>query len=321
VDPHALVGARATLRIATLTLPEFKLVHGIVVEAEEIAELPDGTLYRALLMPPLVRARHRTRCRVFLEKTTRKIVEAVLLGDPNLSLESGATAHNDDGETASFTPAAEKLCWRIADPSRIDDPRARPYCVQYNESDLAFVSRVLEEEGISYHFENSSGVCLFVLSDTDQGKARLEPFELLRKGLDGRNVSALKLGARLREKSVRLVDYDWRKPALDLTAEAKVSDGLFEHCFPGRYADGASAGEPLARARLDRYHVEAAYATAEGTCRMLSAGSVFQLEHEDGLHEGEYLVTKLVARGEQQGVASVTSSPQSDARGEATAAQ
>lgn len=217
-DPHALIGARATLRIATLTRPAFKLVHGVVVEVEEIAELPEGMLYRIVLMPPLVRARHRTRCRIFLDKTTRQIVEAVLMGDPNLTSEDGAMVDEVEGSTAKFNPAMERFCWRITDPSRLDDVRARPYCVQYNESDFAFVSRLLEEEGISYHIENGAGVCLLVLSDADSGKARLEPFVPLKKSVEGRDVSALKLGARMRETAVRLSDYDWRKPALDLTA-------------------------------------------------------------------------------------------------------
>lgn len=309
VDPHALIGARAALRIATLTRPAFKLVHGIVVEAEEIAELPDGMLYNAVLMPSLVRARHRTRCRIFLEKTTRQIIEAVLHGDPNFTIEDGATVNEDDGSTAKFIPAAEKFCWRMTDPSRIDDLRARPYCVQYNESDLAFVSRLLEEEGISYHIENGAGICLLVLSDADPGKARLDPFEPLKSGVEGRDMSAIKLGARMRETAVRLSDYDWRKPGLDLTAATKGPADLFEQCFPGQYADASRQGEPLARARLDRYRTEAEIATAEGTCRMLSAGTVFRFDHDEGRHSGEYLVTKLSVRGEQQGIASMASAP------------
>src|SRR5262249_25382235 len=107
---------------------------------------------------------------------------------------------------------------------------------------------------------------------------------------------------------VRLGDYDWRKPALDLSAKATTDPAaLFEHRYPGGYADAPAQGEPLARARLDRHHVEAEYGAAEGTCRMLSAGSIFQLDHAKERVEGEYLVTKLDIRGEQHGVASVSS--------------
>ena len=127
VDPHDLVGARATLRIATLTTPEYKLVHGVIVEAEELGPVPEGMLYRAVLMPPIVRAKHRTRCRIFLEKTTREIVNAVLRGEPRLSLEDGAPVVDDAGDTSTFEPATETFCWRVEDPTRIDDPRHRDH--------------------------------------------------------------------------------------------------------------------------------------------------------------------------------------------------
>jgi hypothetical protein len=130
LDPHDLVGARATLRIATLTQPAYKLVHGVIIEAEEVGPVPEGMLYRAVLAPPLVRAQHRTRCRVFLEKTTREIVTAALLGDPSLALEDGATVVADVGAsriravstTSACAPSASsttratwpssRACWR-----------------------------------------------------------------------------------------------------------------------------------------------------------------------------------------------------------------
>ena len=306
IDPHGLIGARATLRIATLTAPAYKIVHGVIAEAEELGPVPEGMLYRIVLLPPLVRAQHRTRCRIFLEKTTREIINAVLLGDPSLALEDGAMVVDDIGDMVSFEPAAEKLCWRIQDASRIDDARVRPFCVQYNESDLAFVARLLEDEGIAYHFENGAGACLLVLSDGDAGKARLDPFDPLGVHVTARHVGAVKLGARLRERKVKLGDYDWRKPKLDLAAEAKADkDDLFEHRWPGGYADEKGLGESLARARLDRYRVEAEYATMSGWCRALSAGSVFRLDHDKDRYEGEYLVTTLDVRGEQHGTSTV----------------
>ena len=190
IDPHDLAGARATLRIATLTAPAYKLVHGVIVEAEELGPVPEGMLYRAVLMPPLVRARHRTRCRIFLEKTTRQIVDAVLQGDPNLTLDPAPPSRTTSASRPRFTPAAEKLAWRIADPSRIDDARVRAHCVQYNESDLAFVARLLEDEGLSYHVENGAGLCLLVISDSDEGKARLDPFDALGPAVAARHVGA-----------------------------------------------------------------------------------------------------------------------------------
>jgi len=41
----------------------------------------------------------------------------------------------------------------------------RDYCVQYNETDLEFIQRLMQEWGINYHFEHSAGVHRLILSD------------------------------------------------------------------------------------------------------------------------------------------------------------
>ncbi|WP_437637618.1 type VI secretion system Vgr family protein [Sorangium sp. So ce854] len=305
VDPEELVEARATLRLATLSEPAYRVVHGIITEAEELGPVAYGMLYRVVLSPPLARSMHRTRCRIFLEKTTRQIVDAVLQGDPALRRDDGAAAEPDDGGEGAFAPAREVYAWRVADPARIDDVAARPYCVQYNESDLAFVSRLLEEEGIGYHFEHGDGVCLLVLADADGGRARLDPFAPLGPGLRGRDVATMKLGARMRPKKVSLLDYNWKKPALDMAVAAPgqpAGEDLVDHEYPGRYPDAPDQGKPLAQAKLDRLAVEARYAVGEGGVRLLGAGAIFALEHPTSRYEGEYLVTRLEVRGEQQGV-------------------
>jgi type VI secretion system secreted protein VgrG len=305
VNPHDLIGKRATLRIKTLTKPEYRVVHGVISEAEEISQNPNGMLYRVVVMPPLVRASFRRRCRIFLEKTTRQIIDAVLQGDSALRRVDGATVPDDSAIPDIFTPAAEQFTWRVADMSRIDDVSVRPYCVQYNESDLAFVSRLLEDEGISYHFENGEDLCLLVLSDRDGGRQRLDPFEPLGIAVDGREITSVKLGARLRAKSVVLDEYNWKKPALDMLAQANASgEDLFEYSYPGGFNEAPSQGVSLANVILERYGVEADYAVAEGKCRVISAGSVFHLQHAKSRYEGEYLVTRTRVRGEQAGILS-----------------
>src|SRR5262245_15443278 len=64
VDPHEMVRNRATLRIATGTFPEYKVVHGVIAEAEELHPVPGGMLYRVVMMPPLYKARYRRRSRI-----------------------------------------------------------------------------------------------------------------------------------------------------------------------------------------------------------------------------------------------------------------
>ncbi|MDC0740847.1 type VI secretion system Vgr family protein [Polyangium mundeleinium] len=305
LDPHELLGARASLRVATLTAPGYRIVHGIITETEELATVPEGQLYRVVLEPPLALAARRTQSRVFVDKTLRQIIDAVLA--PFFLRSDGAHAKGDDEHPDAYTPAGARYCYRITDTTRLDDRAARSYCVQYDESDFAFLSRLLEEEGIAYHFEHGPGTCVLVLSDGDEGKTKLDPFGSLGPGVHGRDVTAIKLGGRLRERAVKLSDYDWRKPSVAMQAEAGRDAALFEHRYPGVFHERPALGAPLVQARLDRLAVEAAYATGSGGVRVLSACSIFHLDHDGTHHDGQYLVTRLELRAEQSGVISQAS--------------
>lgn len=307
-SPDELIGKRASLRIATLSDPAFKLVHGVITEANDAAEVPEGTIFRLTLEPPLVRARYRKRCRIFLDKTIRQIIETVLRTDSQMTLKSGSMLAAPDGGP-TYKPAEENFTWRLSKSARIDDLKARPYVVQYNESDLDFIARLLEEEGISYHFEHGDDVSLLVLSDTDAGRARVADNDVLGPGIAGRDVSRFRMGGRLRAKAVTLGEHNWIKPAVDINATAADADGgdLAHYAFPGGYVDSSELGAPIAQAALDQLHSETTFATGAGAVRVLSAGSIFSLEHPKARYEGEYLVTALRIRGHQEGVASIAS--------------
>ena len=306
-DPDTLVGKRASLRIATLSEPGFKLVHGVITEAEDAFDVPEGTVYRVVLEPPLVRARYRKRCRIFLDKTLRQIVESVLSKDAGMTLKSGAMLEPPVGGP-SYQPAQEQFTWRMSKAVRLDNPKARPYVVQYNESDLDFVARLLEEEGISYHFEHDDEASLLVLSDADTGRPRVADDDVLAPGKAGRTMERFRLGGRLRSKAVHLGEHNWEKPALDVDAMAKDGAGgdLSEYAFPGGFYDSSELGQPLAQARLDRLHTESESAVGETSTRVLSAGVIFTLEHPKERYDGEYLVTRMQVSGYQSGVLSVS---------------
>ena len=130
IDPDAIrFQRRATLRIATHTVPAYRVLHGVITEAEEMHPVNEGMLFRVTVEPPLVRAAYRKRCRIFLDKTLRQILRAVLQGDPNLTYAEGATVDADEGDSG-FSPAKELFTFRIADTSRFDSLAARPYVVQ-----------------------------------------------------------------------------------------------------------------------------------------------------------------------------------------------
>jgi type VI secretion system secreted protein VgrG len=308
VDPQDLLHTRATLRIKTKTQPAFRVLHGIITEAQEMFQTNDGMLYRVVFRPPLARAKFRTQCRIFLDKTVRQIVDAVLQGDPNLHRDDGDTVDPDDGDTSSYTTAQEHYAWRISNSPRIDQVSSRPFCVQYNETDFAFVSRILEDEGIGFHFENGKDKCLLVLSDQDAGRSRLAPFTPIGPGLAARDVEQVQLGGRVRPQSVSLDDYNWKNPAVDMLAQASdVPPGssappFFQYTYPGGYPDSPQQGQPLAEYIAERFQNEADYAAGQAKTRVLFAGCIFVMQHPKVRYDGEYLCTQVDTVGNQPGV-------------------
>ena len=303
VDVDELIGAAAALRITTRTEPEFRIIHGVVSAAQELGEMDGGTRYRVVLSPPLIRATMMRKSRIYLEKTLEEIIEKALqftargaglqLVEPNAML-------SDDGNFETYTTPTQTFAWRLVDEQRISDAEARPYVVQYDEDDFSFVSRLLEEEGISYHFEHGSQHCMLVLSDYDVGRhtvaAPLGPAML------GREVHRWSPGRRLRPNSAALDDYNWQKPQLELvTAGPAGTTDFMDMHYPGRYEHSKATGAILATKREQRLDTERQYAEGSGHCRMLGAGVVFTLEHPTSRFNGNYLVTSIRHRANQGG--------------------
>jgi type VI secretion system secreted protein VgrG len=296
VTPDELVGAAAAIKIRTRTRPAFRVIHGLVSAAVEldVAAEPKGTRYRVVLRPLHYRAAIVRRSAIFLDKTLRTIVEEVLTRTPGMALASRPdTEHRPraSGDLEHYRQPLQTFAWALEDTRRIDERTARPYCVQYDESDLSFVSRLLEEEGIAYHFEHGDAESLFVLSDHDAGRPRRRA--AVGPAAPHREIFAWRDGARLRPRSASLDDYNWERPDMDLRAYGPSgATELTDATYPGRYVASPAQGQVLAEKREERFDSERSYAVAEGHFRALSAGVLFDLEHP-GRFSGAYLCTVL----------------------------
>lgn len=304
VDPYYLVGARCTLRIRTQTKPEVRLVHGIIASAEQFGDVADGARYTIKMRSPMTQASLMKKSLVYLDKTLREIIDATLtrtsLG-AGLVPSTNAADEPDEALPQSYEPITPTYAWRIADCPRLDDKTAHPYCVQYQESDMDFVSRLLEEEGISYHYEHTAKECILVLSDYDGGRTKLEGGPLAAH-LTGREVVRFSTAAAFLPRSVAMVDYNWEKPSLELMALSTSGATQFTTVeYPGRYQDSKETGQLLANAREQQFDTGRQTARGESRCRALGAGMVFELEHAVGKFSGEYLVTQASIRAHQRG--------------------
>lgn len=139
-----IIGRKLTLAIKTSEdgvdldgdpLPKTRYLGGMIrrfwqLDAETHG-IENHVVYELELVPTIGTLETRTNSRIFQDRTTLQIVDLVLA-------DHGIRSNRDASRLGDTWP------WK-----------QRDYCVQFNETDLAFVQRLLEEEGIAYFFEHS----------------------------------------------------------------------------------------------------------------------------------------------------------------------
>lgn len=202
--------------------------------------------------------------------------------------------------------------YQIQCRSEVDSEDAAEITIQYGESDLAFVSRLLEREGISYYFDQSGDQDAIVMTDTQSGFDRKDPREHRIKPDMGQAVHDSMLSTlfsatwseRVETSEVTPCDYDyWSVSTRSATSKAAKGEGSsrifgyeFQEADEGREVGGEKKSEVLQRRsdrRLQELRSEVSTLTASGTTRQLFAGAMFQLEESEPPEKaGEYLVVE-----------------------------
>ncbi|TIW01971.1 MAG: type VI secretion system tip protein VgrG, partial [Mesorhizobium sp.] len=165
----------------------------------------------------------------------------------------------------------------------------REYCVQYDESDLDFVQRLLEHEGIFYFFEHDEGKHTLILCDA---MSKLKPapgyekvlynFEGQASRRDVEYITEWIPGSAVRPGAYAHTDYDFEKPGADLMAKSaqpfahKEASGE-NYRQPGAHLD-VGRGDKIAGIRREELQAVHQHSTAVGTVRGLFSGCKFTLE-------------------------------------------
>jgi type VI secretion system secreted protein VgrG len=176
----------------------------------------------------------------------------------------------------------------------------REYCVQYQESALDFISRLLEEEGIHFFVEPGDDEEQVIFADDSTVAAPIDGDPRLpvrpRTGLLTDHDAIYRVGEQRRVRSGKFVlrDYNFEKPDLDLTADASAdADTELEvYDYPGRYGDPA-VGKRLAKVRLEAEQALRNTVSIEAVCTRISAGRKLKVDGS-GAADGEYVVTSVV---------------------------
>ena len=295
VDLDSIVGLGASLRMHGGDAGG-RTWTGVCAHAEQVEVEPDGlSTYQLRIVPALWRTTHRRNCRIFQHLSLPDIAAAVL------------------GE------------WKIEVDFELDRSRFPrfEYRVQYGETDFVFLTRILEEAGVSYTFrdpeEEGAETRLVLVAEPHNGAERAAgplPFVNQKDSTTrGEHCSHVRLAHRVRAGHVTVRDYDFQaRPELALYSEARHAGTLdarlevYEY-LPGsacvEAADGASArvDEREARAFAERKLAGERHGRRalelETRCLDLHAGAVMSLRgHPRRDLEGKkLLITRQVIEG------------------------
>jgi type VI secretion system secreted protein VgrG len=238
-----------------------KKFFGIVASCSQLAAGKPGLggvekewgEYSFEVVPTLWLLSQKTNCRIFQDKSAKDIITTVL---------------DERGMSGKYEPKLTKSY-----PNR-------EYCVQYRENDLAFISRLMEEEGIFCYFTHD-GKESMVLGDSTSAFGTCAPeSEVKFKTASGDLSTAdeyltdITYNENAFIGKVRFKDYDYRETTKTLkvekTAEKNTDLEIYDY-HPERYSDDGR-GRDLAQTLVDAESVWRKTLAATGTWRSASVG-------------------------------------------------
>jgi type VI secretion system secreted protein VgrG len=300
------LGKSVTLRLA---LPEAKAAgegwrwwNGHCARFEYLGMTPLRKYHRqrVVLRPWLWFLTLSSDCRIFQDRTVPEILKSVF-------------------EEYGFSSQVEYTLTH-------DHPK-RDYCVQYRETDFAFVSRLMEQEGIYYWhrhaFDGKKGQHTLVLADALAAHKSAPGYERVgfrssarRPGAEDEYIDEWRTAHELVPQSCALGDFDYEDPSVKLEASRGAAGPavgplpgakLLElYDYPGGFgkkpvpepnagSSGKSppkwAGDAAAQLRMEEQESRRERVFATMSARGLEVGRVFELcDHPRADQNGKYLI-------------------------------
>ncbi|WP_097459725.1 type VI secretion system Vgr family protein [Mangrovitalea sediminis] len=229
--------------------------------------------YQLTLAPWLSLLQYRTDCRIFQAQSVPDIVKAVF---------SQLGFKDFEWRTQGQYPARE-------------------YCVQYRESDFAFVTRLLAEEGLFYYFTHTDSKHTLVIGDHNHAYESISGnIDVVGGAHTKAHIHTWSRDWNFVSGKISLTDYNFETPAADLQCQRDTLVKLpnisqFEiYDFPGDYLQ-KQAGERYSRTRIEQLESGFTLISGEADHPLLMPGTTFQVgvHHDRQEQGGHYVVTSV----------------------------
>jgi len=280
IDRHALLGKPVTFTLPTDGLMNAlspRYLNGKITRVAVRSQELSGTryaVYELTVEPDLWPMKRDRNLRIFQSQTVPQIVQT-LLKEYGVNVET-----------------------RLAGSYRVWE-----YCVQYQESSLDFISRLMELEGIYYFFRHEADKHTLVLCDAPDQHQAFPGYETIAYHVTPsggvvteEGISQWSLAESVTPGIYSTDDYDFRKPnAWMLQARqnpaSPVPGSVDVYDWPGHFVDH-SHGESYARIRQEVWQAEHHSVSGSGTATGIAPGFTFSIINAPHFSDnGEYLVT------------------------------
>ena len=298
LDLESLLHRRAFLAFT----PQGEGVHGLLQRVEQGESGHRLTRYHMTLQPQLSYLALRHNQRIFQHLSVADIIATVLE-------EHGITSTDYRFQLGSSYPE-------------------RTYCVQYDESDLHFIQRLCEEEGIHYHFEHSAAGHVLVFGDDQTSFRKLgQPTVYLPdSGMTADEPVIKHFAVRVASRTRRVTrrDYDFEKPRLLMEAAFTPNDerrepDLEDYDYPGAFTE-RPRGKHLSQRIQERHRADYQQGQGDSDQPRLVTGHLLEIsDHPRHEWNDLWLLTEVLHHGKQPQVleenADILNSPSPAGRG------
>ena len=277
-----------------------RVFHGVLAEFEQMEESGEYVVYRAVLVPRIWHAGLYRENQLFLDKNLQDIITYVLQ-------QTRLTGQDYEFRlTGSYNP------WE--------------YICQWDETDLNFIDRWMERDGIYYYFTQDDQREKVLITDSSTSHENVTAEHQIPYSPPSANepqgqevIQALVCRQSRLPNKVVLRDYNYQRPSLELKAEAVVdSDSHGDVYFYGDHFKTPEEGNHLAQIRAEELQCRECVYNGESTAANLSSGYLFDLQdHYRESCNQQYLVLSVDHEG-RQAIASMTGQQQTLSEGETT---
>lgn len=263
IDFNRIVGTDVTV---SLELPDAatRYFHGYITEFRFLGLSEGFFRYQATMKPWLWFLSRTADCRIFQNQSVPDIIKSVFR----------------DNEMDDFE---DKLG---------SSYREWVYCVQYRETDLNFISRLMEQEGIYYYFKHEASKHTLVLADSMGGHETFPGYATVpffppdeQAARERDHIQDWVLTQGIVPSKLVLKDFDFEKPKIDLITDIQDmsrdhpspmdTDEIFD--YPGEYVE-LNDGNTNSRIRLEELQAQFERVQAGGDAKGMCSGYLFTLE-------------------------------------------